>query len=295
MSRKYLRKEEAAQQGWYCLKDLKTLFRLKPSPRQAPSGEVWQGQGSYYVYAKDACLPMRPYRQPSEAQLNALAQGRELIGTAQCNNCKNRFPDWFLGNNSLCENCGTLKRLSYCIDTAQQWLSGETAVVLDTETTGLDDQAEIVEICIIDLQGKPLLNTRIHPTRPIPAAATDIHGIRDIDVQNAPSWADIHDEFCSIIAGRSVLIYNAEYDVRLLSQTADLHELQVPTLQSHCAMKLYAYWHGDLQHNGNYRWQKLQTAAQQCGIDCSSAHQALADCLMTLGIIRHIETYQIPQ
>ena len=87
MSRKYLRKEEAAQQGWYCLKDLKTLFRLKPSPRQAPSGEVWQGQGSYYVYAKDACLPMRPYRQPSEAQLNALAQGHELIGTAQCNNC----------------------------------------------------------------------------------------------------------------------------------------------------------------------------------------------------------------
>ncbi len=43
---RHLTKAEAASKGWYCLKDLKEQFRLKPATGQQPAGSVWQGQGS---------------------------------------------------------------------------------------------------------------------------------------------------------------------------------------------------------------------------------------------------------
>lgn len=50
-------------------------------------------------------------------------------------------------------------------------------IILDTETTGLDNTAEIVEISVINDQGEVLLDTLIKPTKPIPGDATAIHGI----------------------------------------------------------------------------------------------------------------------
>ena len=40
-------------------------------------------------------------------------------------------------------------------------------VVLDTETTGLDSRAEIVEISIIDKHGNTLFDSLIKPKNPI--------------------------------------------------------------------------------------------------------------------------------
>ncbi|BBT68656.1 hypothetical protein WP8S18E04_P10060 (plasmid) [Aeromonas caviae] len=83
---KHLSKAGAASKGWYCLKDLKEQFRLKPVSGQRPAGSVWQGQGTYKVYDKAICVPMRSYYAPSEAQLKSLEQARALIGT-QCRQC----------------------------------------------------------------------------------------------------------------------------------------------------------------------------------------------------------------
>ncbi|HDX8373414.1 TPA: hypothetical protein RQN12_004461 [Aeromonas dhakensis] len=80
---KHLSKAGAASKGWYCLKDLKEQFRLKPVSGQRPAGSVWQGQGEYKVYDKALCVPMRSYYAPSEAQLKSLERARTLIGT-QC-------------------------------------------------------------------------------------------------------------------------------------------------------------------------------------------------------------------
>ncbi|BCC80200.1 MULTISPECIES: 3'-5' exonuclease [Bacillus] len=50
-------------------------------------------------------------------------------------------------------------------------------LVLDTQTTGLGETDEIVEIAVTDLDGKTLLNTLVKPTVPISDDATMIHGI----------------------------------------------------------------------------------------------------------------------
>ena len=70
---------------------------------------------------------------------------------------------------------------------AHQWLR-DNCLILDAETTGLGEDAEIVEITIIDTTGKPLINTLVKPSTPIPAEATAIHGITNEMVRHAPTW-----------------------------------------------------------------------------------------------------------
>jgi len=111
----------------------------------------------------------------------------------------------------------------------------------------------------------------------------------------APTWSELHARFCGLVEGRQVVIYNHEFDVRVISQTARRYGLQAPqgfdlVLDRgpiHCAMQAYAGFHGEWNaEKGQYRWQKLSTAAQQQGVTVENAHRALGDCLMTLGVVR---------
>ena len=56
------------------------------------------------------------------------------------------------------------------------WLN-ENALFLDTETTGLDNRAEVVEIAIADSKGRPVFESLVKPTVAITPRLTDIHGI----------------------------------------------------------------------------------------------------------------------
>jgi len=173
------------------------------------------------------------------------------------------------------------------------WLDAN-ALILDTETTGLDADAEVVELAVIDCAGTVLLDTLVRPSGPVPAEAAAIHGITDAMLADAPTWPEIHDRFCLLIAARQVIAYNADFDVRLIEQTARRYRESIPELVPldqvatfSCAMVAYADFYGEWSaEKGRYRWQKLSAAAQQQGVTVGNAHRALGDCLMTLGVVR---------
>lgn len=171
---------------------------------------------------------------------------------------------------------------------AATWLE-HNALILDTETTGLDGDAEVIELAVIDCTGQALIDTLVRPTRPIPADASAIHGITDQMVANAPSWTEVREQLLDLIAtGRHLVIYNASYDLRLIRQSDALYGIETPSMAAHCAMLTYAEHWGDIdEHRGGYRWQRLGNAAAQQGVETQgTAHRALADCLTTLGILR---------
>ena len=85
-------------------------------------------------------------------------------------------------------------------------------VILDTETTGLDERAEIVELSIIDKHGNTLFDSLIKPKGCIPYEAEQIHGISNANVENADSWPDVYEGVRKILEDRSVAIYNADTD-----------------------------------------------------------------------------------
>lgn len=173
---------------------------------------------------------------------------------------------------------------------AQQWLR-DNVLIMDTETTGLGDDAEIVEVTIIDTAGRVLLNTLVKPRSVIPASATAIHGITNEMVATAPSWPHVCRSLYDIISGRRVVIYNSDFDTRILDQTNDrwwitIHfKIERPMFE--CAMLAYAEFYGQISDRGGYKWQKLTSAAEQQGVIIEGTpHRALSDCLTTLGVIK---------
>ena len=158
--------------------------------------------------------------------------------------------------------------------------------VLDTETTGLGKRDEVVQIGIIDQNGRTLMNSLVKPTKAIPPGASAIHGIYDADVADAPDFADLYVTLSATLAGMPMVCYNVEFDWRMLVQSAGLFGL--PPLRTgarHCAMKQYARYRGQKNANGAYRWQKLTQAAKQQRIKVEDAHDALGDSRMTLALI----------
>jgi DNA polymerase III epsilon subunit-like protein len=65
-------------------------------------------------------------------------------------------------------------------------LTDPDAVVLDTETTGRDRESLIVELAVQKVSGDVLVDTLLNPGEPIPADATDVHGITGDQVRDAP-------------------------------------------------------------------------------------------------------------
>ncbi len=172
----------------------------------------------------------------------------------------------------------------------RQMLRTQPYLVLDTETTGLND-GEICQIAVLSSEGDVLLNSLVKPVRRIPYSATQIHGITDAMVGDAPSWKDISPSLMEILRGQQVVVYNAVYDRRMMEQSAMVAGLPRVDWTAigmwWCAMEAFAEIYGQRGRHG-YKWQKLSTAARYYGIPVKQAHDALGDVRMTLEICKRI-------
>lgn len=104
---------------------------------------------------------------------------------------------------------------------AQEWagdadMSGIPFVSIDTETTGRDPAVDrIVELgCVIFRNGAVVARKGwlVNPGCPIPAEATEVHGIRDEDVAGQPAFPEVLEDYLSFVEGCLPLAYNAEFD-----------------------------------------------------------------------------------
>lgn len=164
------------------------------------------------------------------------------------------------------------------------------AVIFDSETTGLGAQDEFVQLGVIDMQGSVVLDALVRPSRPIPPDASAIHGLTDADVAAAPAFPALYGALRDAIGGRTVIVYNADYDRRILVQTCRLYDL--PVIEAgrwYCAMKSYARFHGAWNsRHGDYRWHKLAAACAHEGVPVGRAHAAIEDCRLTLALLRKL-------
>lgn len=266
-------KTEAAKNGLKLKKDATPKEKRMNGYRQ-----------EYFLYSKE---DFEPKRQCSEAQLRALAAGRELIGTKSCVQCSERAQSYQI-HQGLCWDCFKQEQISL----AKEWFESPFCI-LDTETTGLDETAQIIEIAVIDERGRPLLNTLVKPSLSIPAESTAIHGLVDSDVANAPLFDDVYPQLLAATEGRKIIIYNSSYDNRLIKQSlkdeANLQSFtQLVKQSNHCLMKLFARFYGEEDDYGRFRWKSLSHAASYFDVPVNGAHRALADCRMTLGVLKNM-------
>lgn len=169
---------------------------------------------------------------------------------------------------------------------ARDRLNDPATVFLDTETTGFPPVAEVVDPAIVTTDGEILMDTLVRPLAPIPAAVTAIHGITDEDVAGAPYWLEIHQRLCAALAGRTVVIYNVDFDRRVLLGCSDRHLLALPEARWECAMAAYAEYRSEpTKGGGQFRWHKLEVAAGHFGHP-PGGHRALGDALTCLRVVR---------
>ena len=164
-------------------------------------------------------------------------------------------------------------------------------VYLDTETTGMHLSAEVIEIGIIDDDTRVLFDSLVHPRGKIDPAAGRVHGITPEMLSNAPPWNEVWPKAEAFLVGRKIGVYNVEFDLRLIKQSHKSSWLRwsLPDENFFDIMKLYARFFGDWDPmRRSFRYQSLEMAGRQCGIQLSNAHRAVDDCLLTRLLLHHM-------
>lgn len=177
----------------------------------------------------------------------------------------------------------------YAILRAEKYIT-TGAYILDTETTGLGD-AEIVEIAIIRADGTVMLNRLVQPSRPIPSAATAIHGITDADVKDAPTWPKIWPEVKALISHRTVIAYNASFDQDMIAQSCRAYPTHIlePVVVGTLWADLMDLWRSFI--NVDHRV-SLANACAAASIPLGT-HRALADAEAACNLLHYIANQKL--
>ena len=163
-------------------------------------------------------------------------------------------------------------------------------VILDYETTGFDQ--EPVQVALIDHLGNTLVNTLVKPmTWEISPGAMKVHGITNVMVQKdgVPTFAHLWQKHLrDWLHQKTVVAYNAAFETQITDITVTTYNLTPADIHWECAMLAYAAYYGAWNDwHQSFTWQKLEPAckAMQVEVD-GSAHDALTDVRMTLGLIQ---------
>lgn len=107
-------------------------------------------------------------------------------------------------------------------------------VFFDFETTGLNPWRgdRIVEIAAVRARGESVVGvftTLVNPLRPIPAEVSNVHGITDEQVRDAPTQDEVLPEFVRFFGDDVLLAHNASFDIGFLTSALVDLGLQVPS------------------------------------------------------------------
>lgn len=175
------------------------------------------------------------------------------------------------------------------IQLARQALQ-EDLLYLDTETTGLTTNDEIIEVAVIDSTGKAILNQFVRPTQSIPYSATSINGITNEMVKSALPWPIVWQTLRPMLINKRIAIYNDDFDIRMMEQSHRRYGLKwIERLKTFDIMKCYAQFHGDWNPvRQSYRYIGLAEAGARLQIKLLNSHRAVDDALLAREVLSAI-------
>ncbi|SFI54726.1 3'-5' exonuclease [Halpernia frigidisoli] len=155
--------------------------------------------------------------------------------------------------------------------------------IFDLETTGVNiSKDRIVEICILKVNPDSSRESKtwlVNPEIPIPAETSEIHGITNEDVKDAPTFKEIAPKIMAMISGSDLGGFNSNrFDVPLLAE-----EL----LRAELDFDLSKFKLVDAQTIFHKMEPRTLTAAYKfyCKKPLENAHSAEADVLATFEVL----------
>ncbi len=156
--------------------------------------------------------------------------------------------------------------------------------MVDLETTGLpeDQRAEILEVGIVLLDaGSATVRTLsglIRPEQPIPLLVQRLTGLHDEDVSLAPSITGVAPAIADVLAGRTIIAHNSDFERHFLSQFVDESLGKARYLDT---QDLFSVTHPETADL------RLETLARSI-LGVEEQHRALADALDTSRLIASV-------
>ncbi len=170
------------------------------------------------------------------------------------------------------------------------WIDFPIAFI-DTETTGRDAQIDrLVEVGIVIGRGGVIVERKswlINPGVPIPAETSAIHGIKDEDVADKPSFADVAHEILAALGEAIPAAYNAAFDRGFL--LAELERAGIRPDEPPPATRRTVDWIDPLtfarELHKHEESRALKEMAQRLGIELVNAHRATDDAEAALYVL----------
>jgi DNA polymerase-3 subunit epsilon len=157
-------------------------------------------------------------------------------------------------------------------------------VFIDLETTGINVSSDrIVEISALKISpnGKEQwMTTLVNPEVPIPPKTTEIHGISDSDVADAPTFREIAKNLAAFLEGCDLAGYNAmKFDIPVLAEEF---------LRTNTDFNFRKRKYVDVQIIFYKKEQRTLEAAYRfyCNKVLENAHNASADTLATYEVLK---------
>lgn len=164
----------------------------------------------------------------------------------------------------------------------QEQPRGRIYVAIDTESTGVDaDSGEIIEVAAVRFRLEPggvahvldRWQTYVKPRNPIPYKITHLTGIRQSDVQHAPTFGQIEERLRNFLGSFPIVGHSIESDIGFLAR----HNFEV----KNAAIDTYELATLMLPQMGNY---SLVAVAAALNVEKGEAHRAMADTLMAMHV-----------
>jgi len=160
------------------------------------------------------------------------------------------------------------------------------AVVIDTETTGLDTASDrIIEMAAVRISNGRADTANpfaalIDPQVPIPAGSTAIHTITDADVAGAESFKEVMPRFSAWTGNGVVIGYSIGFDLGILKTEHHRNGLKWNPPRSLDVRHLMQIVAPELPE------QSLDTAAGWLDIEIEGRHRALTDAILALKVFQ---------
>ena len=160
-------------------------------------------------------------------------------------------------------------------------------VVFDLETTGIscykDSVIEISAIKVVNHKIKDESSSLVHPGRSIPYYASQVNGITDEMVADAPRFEVVLKDFIEFIGGMPLVGHNINaFDMKFIYRDCQNYYGSVLDNDYVDTLKLARKYLPRLEHH------TLSDLADYYGISTDGAHRALNDCRMNQKIYENL-------
>ena len=160
-------------------------------------------------------------------------------------------------------------------------------VVIDTETTGMAADDEVIELAVVDMDGTVLYDSTFCPVTVVNRYASAVNHLTNDCLCDSPKFADEWGKIKTLIGNRKILAHNAKFDKRIIKQTLEEYNMDSTIVDS-----LFAAYYDSVSIVKKYLdlpSYSLENIAHSLGIIRVESHRAADDCIMTLEVLTRLE------